>query len=107
MGLRMGIMDSINSKAIHMGNHAKVGAQNFFLLSCKILSGLILGLTFALAGQEVFQYGPILFWFVILTVASAFYRITKMWGGIGLLIFDLLCILAALLIRMYVVIAPG
>lgn len=103
----MNVIDHLNSKATQMSTTAKVGLQNVLLTFCKIISGLILGLTFSLIGQQVFQYGPLLFSFVILAVTGAFYRISKSWGSIGLLIFDLLCVLAALLIRMYVVVAPG
>lgn len=103
----MSIVDRINDQAMQMGENAKVGVQSLLLLACKLASGLILGLTFALIGQEVFNYGPILFWFVILSVTAAFYKISRSWGSIGLLIFNLLCILAALLIRMYIVVAPG
>lgn len=103
----MSIVDRINSQAMEMSASAKQGVQSFFLLSCKLFSGLILGLTFALVGQEVFDFGPILFWFVILTITATFYRLSKNWGAIGLLIFDLLSVLGALLIRMYVVVAPG
>ncbi len=103
----MSVLDQINSKASQMGTNARLGLQGLLLILCKIISGLILGLTFALIGEQIFQYGPLLFSFVIITVTGAFYRISKSWGSIGLLIFDLLCILAALLIRMYVVVAPG
>lgn len=103
----MSVIDQLNSKATQMSTNAKIGVQSILLMLCKIVSGLILGLTFSLIGQQVFQYGPLLFSFVILTVTAAFYRISKSWGAIGLLIFDLLCVLAALLIRMYVVVAPG
>lgn len=103
----MNIVDRINDQATQMTNNAKVGLQNLLLLSCKVISGIIMGLTFALVGQVVMSFGPILFWFTIIVVTAAFYRISKSWGGIGLLIFDLLCILAALLIRMYVLVAPG
>lgn len=103
----MSLVDRLNNQAIQLGNNAKAGAQNLFLLSCKVLTGLLLGLTFSLVGQEVFHYQPVLFWFVIVAITAIFYKISKAWGGVGLLIFDLLCVLAALLIRMYVVIAPG
>jgi hypothetical protein len=103
----MSIVERINNQAIQVGQGARVGVQNLFLLICKIVSGLLLGLTFSLVGQEVLRYGPVPFWYVIVITASAFYRLSKSWGSIGLLIFNLLCILAALLVRMYVVVAPG
>lgn len=103
----MGVLDQINSRAVQASASAKAGMQSLFLITGKIITGLILGLTFSLIGDEVFKYGPLLFGFVIVTVTAAFYRIAKPWGSIGLLIFNLLSILAALLIRMYVVVAPG
>lgn len=103
----MNIVDRINNQAMQMTTTAKMGFLAILLLTCKVLSGLIIGLTLALVGQVVFKYGPVLFWFVILVVSTGFYRLTKSWGPIGLLIFDLLCVLAALLIRMYVIVAPG
>jgi len=103
----MNVIDQINNKATQVTTSAKVGVQSLILVLCKIISGMVLGLTFSLIGEQVFQYGPILFSFVFLTVTGAFYRISKPWGSVGLLIFDLLCVLAALLIRMYVVVAPG
>ncbi len=103
----MGVIDHINQRATQAGENAKAGLRNFLLFSCKIISGLTLGLTFSLIGQQVFQYGPLLFIFVILTMTSIFYKVSKSWNSIGLLIFDLLAILSALLIRMYVVVAPG
>jgi len=103
----MSVLEQINHKASQFGTSTKLGVQSLFLMLCKIISGLILGLTFGLIGQQVFMYGSLLFGFVILTVTGAFYKISKSWGSIGLLIFDLLCVLAALLIRMYVVVAPG
>ena len=103
----MSIVERINSQAMQMGANARVGFESLLLLGCKLISGLVLGLTFALVGQEVSQIGPVLFWFIILVICGSFLKISKTWGNIGLLIFDLLFILAALLIRMYVVIAPG
>lgn len=103
----MSIVNRINSQAIHLGQSAKSGAQSLFLVGCKVLTGAVLGLTLALVAQEIFRFGPILFWFILLTSTSTFYKVSKEWGGAGLLIFDLLCILGALLIRMYIVIAPG
>lgn len=103
----MSILERINNQAVQMSANAKLGVQSLLLSICKLCSGAIIGLTFALIGQEIWQLGPILFWFVILSVTAAFYKISKQWTSIGLLIFDLLAILAALLIRMYVVVAPG
>lgn len=103
----MGVLEHINQRATQASESAKSGFLNFLLFTGKILSGLVLGLTFALIGQQVFQYGSLLFIFVIFTMASLFFKVSKPWTGVGLLIFDLLAILSALLIRMYVVVAPG
>ena len=103
----MSIVDRINYQAMQMGAGAKAGFQSVLLAFAKILSGALVGLTFTLVGTEIFDYGPIMFWFVLIVFTLSFYRLSKSWSFIGLFIFDLLCILAALLIRMYIVVAPG
>jgi hypothetical protein len=85
----------------------KTSFSNLVLFTTKLLSGLILGLTVTLICQEIFNYGSILFFFVILMTTVAFMRIAKGWVWMTLLIFDLICVLVSLLLRMYILIAPG
>lgn len=61
----------------------------------------------ALIGKELIQYGTFSFVLVIVVVTLTLLRIFKYWNWGKLLVFDLICILVALLLRMYILIAPG
>jgi hypothetical protein len=76
-----------------------------FLIRC--LTGSMIGLTFSLIGQEVFNYNSIALIFLLISVWGVFMRLSKQWTIVFLLIFDLFCILIAMLLRMYILIAPG
>lgn len=77
------------------------------LVLFKLATGLFLGLTLALIGQEVIQYGVFSFLLVIVVVTASFMRIVKAWTWTHILIFNLICVLLGLLLRMYILIAPG
>jgi hypothetical protein len=103
----MGVIDRFNQQAVQMKDEAKSSAINFILFLLKIISGIIIGLTFAIAFQEISQFGQISFLFVLVMITSLFVKLTKSWGFVSLLIFDLICVLIAMLLRMYILIAPG
>lgn len=103
----MGVIDRFNAQAIQVKEEVKSTAINFTLLVLKIISGMIIGLTFSLAFQEIGQFGQISFLFIFITIAALFTKLTSSWGFVTLLIFDLICVLVAMLLRMYVLIAPG
>lgn len=85
----------------------KSSSNGFFLFLVRIVSGLILGLTAALIGQEIFAYSSLLFTFVIFVITGLFLRKSRKWGWVGVFAFDLICALIALLLRMYILVAPG
>jgi hypothetical protein len=76
-----------------------------FLVRC--ITGAMIGLTFSLIGQEIFNFNSIALVFLLISVWGVFMRISKQWSIVFLLIFDLFCILIAMLLRMYILIAPG
>lgn len=85
----------------------KYSAYYFFLLSLRIFSGAAVGLTLSLAGQEIIGYSSFGFWLVIVAVTGLFLKASKGWSAWGVLFFDLVCILLGLLLRMYILMAPG
>ena len=91
----------------NMQQSIKKSASQLTLISFKILTGLFLGLTLTLILQEIFQYGNLLFMFVIVTFVGGFGRISKNWDWKTLLTFNLICVLLGLLLRLYVLVAPG
>ncbi|MES2964091.1 MAG: hypothetical protein V4760_09400 [Bdellovibrionota bacterium] len=80
------------------------------LFSLKLLSGAILGLTFGLVMQEIMGSASgenlIAFFFVIVVTTAVFLRIAKSWGLTATLVFDLICVLVGMVLRLYIMVAP-
>jgi hypothetical protein len=68
---------------------------------------LLFGLTITIIGQTIFNYSTLLYVFVLLITLSVFMRLTRSWAWTGLLLLDLIFALIAMLLRMYIVVAPG
>ena len=77
------------------------------LLLFKTLTGFFLGLTLALIIQQLTQMGRFGFLVVIVFFVGAFYKMSKPWKTTGIVLFNLFCIMSAMLVRMYILIAPG
>jgi galactitol-specific phosphotransferase system IIC component len=85
----------------------KNSSSSVALVSSKLFVGFILGLTFSIIGQQIFHYGDFSVMSVIAVTMALFYRISKAWRFAPLLVFALICVLIGLLLRMYIMIAPG
>ncbi len=73
----------------------------------KVLSGSFLGLTLALISQEIIGFGTFSFVLVIVSMTLAFLKVAQKWSLVSVLVFNLVCILIGMLLRMYILIAPG
>ncbi len=85
----------------------KTTSSGVFVFSLRLFSGLFLGLAFTIIGHEILQYGQFLYWFIIVLTTAVFLKISKPWGPWGIVIFNLVCLLVGMLLRMYILIAPG
>jgi hypothetical protein len=85
----------------------KKNSQNIGLFIVRLLSGLALGVTLTLIGQQILGYGQLLFWFVIVLTTTVFLKMTKGWRWVGVIVLDFILILIGLLLKMYILIAPG
>jgi hypothetical protein len=90
-----------------MQGKIKESGLSLGLISLKAATGLMVGLTFALIFRELMTVGNFLFTFTIVLFGVAFLRISQKWQFTGVLLFNLFCIMTALLLRMYILIAPG
>jgi hypothetical protein len=102
----MGITEKMQHIAGGMKSSAKTGVMKAVLTLLRLLSGFFLGLTLALVGLEVGHYGTLSLVFVTLLVLTAFMRLSRKWTLGQILIFDLVIILVAQLLRMYILLAP-
>jgi hypothetical protein len=67
----------------------------------------LLALTLSLIFQEIIGFEALSFVLLSTTIMIGFMRIVRNWKVVSILVFDLVCILTALLLRMYILIAPG
>ncbi len=90
------IQEKMKNSSLHFG----IGILRLF-------SGMILGLTFALIADEILKLGVVSFLFIIVSVTYAFMKISKSWRLMNVVVFDLVCVLLGMLIRLYILTAPG
>lgn len=102
----MGIADKVNQIAGSVQQSVKTTSTSVLSLVIKALTGLLIGITFAMIGQEILGYGILSFLFMMIVVTALIFRILKSWGIGSVLVFDLICVLLAMLLRMYILVAP-
>lgn len=85
----------------------KSSSSSLFVFTLKFFTGLFIGTVLAIIGHELMSYGSIAYWFVIILTTAVFLKISKAWGAWGVVIFNLVCLLVGMLLRMYILISPG
>ena len=91
----------------NVNDKIKTTSSTAALFALRGLSGLFVGLTLSLIGEEAIGYGVFSFVLVIAVTTAAILRVSKKWSWMHLLIFNLVCVLLGLCLRMYILIAPG
>jgi hypothetical protein len=102
----MGISQKIDQWSNQVQQGVKSSSYSLFTWSIKIVTALLLSLTIALIAQELVGFGSLVFTFLIILQSALIIKIIMGWSLASTLIFDLICILTALLLRMYILIAP-
>jgi len=102
----MGITDKLNQMMSSMQSGAKNASTSAISWILKIITAVFVGLTFAMVGQQLFSYSTLSFVFVLVVVGAVLTKTLSSWSTGAVLIFDLICVLVALLLRMYILIAP-
>lgn len=102
----MGIGEKMNQVATSLQDGVKNTTSSVFSISLKFLTAFFLGLTISLIAQEMIQYGAFAFIFLMLIVTGLVYKAIASWSIGATLVFDLICILTALVLRMYILLAP-
>lgn len=93
-----------------MGQNMKTGTKNasFAILSTtlRLVTGLMLGIVISLIMQVLMSLGQ--FSVVLLTVViiGTFWRLSRDWSISKILIFDVIATLVAVILRMYIYLAP-
>lgn len=72
----------------------------------KFISALAIGLTMAIIGQEVSKYGLVAFLFVLVLTMGLVLRALRSFTIVNVIVFDLVCVLVGLALKMYILMAP-
>ncbi len=86
---------------------AKTSSSTVGLIVLKGVVGLFFGLTLALVGDQVLQYGWFSFILMVVTFSAVLLRLMKSWSWAGVAIFCVICVLIGISLQMYIRIAPG
>lgn len=102
----MALGEKMRGFADNMQEGAKNTSVSLVQFSLRFVTGLVMGFTLGLIGQELAGYGTFSLIFCTLVVLALFLRISRSWRIHHILIFDLICVLVAQLLRMYILLAP-
>lgn len=72
----------------------------------KVITALLLGMTMAMIGQEIVKYEFIAFLFVMFLTAGVVLRLLKSFSIVNVIVFNLICVLVGMSLRLYIQIAP-
>lgn len=72
----------------------------------RLISGFFIGLVIALIIQELLQGATLMFIFLTVLFMMLVYKLLAKLQIVHILIFDLVCVLIATVLRMYIMIAP-
>lgn len=90
---------------LHNGVKQTSGHISVFIL--KVFSSFMVAITVALIFQEMIGFGTFSFVLIGVTLLLGLVKMMKNWSLTSVLVFDLICILVALLLRVYILVAPG
>lgn len=105
-GENMGISDKMQGFSTNVQDGVKTSSVSLICLTLRVLTGFMLGLTLALIGQELIGYGTLALVFMMVVVMGLVLKTTSGWNIGKILILDLILVLVAMLLRMYILVAP-
>ena len=102
----MGITDKVSQMAGKVQDGVKDTSISLLSIFLKIMTSFFVSLTLALIGQEMMGYGTMALVFMMVVSFGLFMKLMAKWAVGAVLLFDLFCILVALLLRLYIQVAP-
>ncbi|WP_413289553.1 hypothetical protein [Bdellovibrio sp. HCB337] len=98
--------DKMKGFSTNVQDGVKNSSVSLVCLTLRVLTGFMLGLTLGLIGQELVGYGSLALTFMLVVVMGLVIKTTSGWNLGKILIFDLFLVLLAMLLRMYILVAP-
>ncbi len=102
----MGIGDKLREVGTQLQDGVASTSMTLSIMALRLITGIMLGLTIALILQEMIGYGTMSLVFCNVVVLGLFWRISRSWSLGQVLVFDIICVLVAQLLKMYIMLAP-
>ena len=102
----MGLADNLKNLSQQLQQSAKNTSVSLAQRNLRVLSGFFVGLVLALITQELMHTEVLTFLFLTTLISAIIYKLLARLQIFQILIFDLICVLIGLLMRMYIMIAP-
>jgi len=102
----MGMADKMKGFSTNVQEGVKSSSVSLVCITLRVITGFLLGLTLGLIGQELVGYGTLALIFMMVVVVGLVMKTTSGWNVGKILIFDLILVLSAMLLRMYILVAP-
>lgn len=102
----MGLAENFKNVAGNLQQGAKNVSISATQRAFRIVTGFFVGIVLALIIQEFTKSGTLMLVFFTLLFMSIIYRLLRSMTIFQIFIFDVICILVATLLRMYILIAP-
>lgn len=102
----MGITDRVSQFAGQVQDGVKNTSVSLFGLALKFVTAFFFAMTVALIGQELMGSGNFTFVFTMVVVMGLIFKLIGKWNVGAVLLFDLFCVLVALLLKLYLQVAP-
>ena len=102
----MGITEKFSQFAVQMQGGVKTTSVSLFAMILKLVSAFLVALTLSLIIEEMLGSGTFTFIFTMVLVIGLVMKLISKWGVGSVLLFDLFCVLVALLLKLYLQVAP-
>lgn len=102
----MGLADNFKNMAQQIQMTTKNTTVSFTQKMMRLVSGFFIGLVLGLIIQELTHSGSLVLTFLTILITATIYKLLARFNLFQILIFDLICVLVATLLRMYIMIAP-
>lgn len=102
----MGLADNLKNLSQQLQQSAKNTSVSLAQRTLRIVSGFFVGLVLALITQELMHTEVLVFLFLTTLISAIIYKLLARLQIFQILIFDLICVLIGILLRMYIMIAP-
>lgn len=102
----MSIGEKMRSIAVGAQEGVKSGTLQMTHLALRVVTGIFVGLVLSLIAKQLIGYGNLSMLFVMLVILALIVRALKFWSFGKIFVFDIVCILVATVLNMYIHLAP-